>query len=74
MELQQKMELYIQNGVKLGWLIDMEEEKIYVYQLGQDNPVYVVENFTQKLSGEPILEGFELDLKELKALKEEEME
>ncbi len=71
-DLQQKMEAYIQNGVQLGWLIDMDDEKIYIYK--PDNDVYVVESFIGKLSGEPILQGFELDLNELKATKEEEME
>src|SRR5690606_24288105 len=29
-ELFEKMKVYIQNGVKLAWLIDMDDEKVYI--------------------------------------------
>ena len=30
-----KMELWIANGVELGWLIDGDAETVYVYRQGQ---------------------------------------
>ena len=60
--LQAKMEEYIQNGAELGWLIDPFEKKVYVYRPQAqveclDNPATV--------SGEPLLQGFVLDVREL---------
>jgi Uma2 family endonuclease len=60
--LQDKMEEYIENGVSLGWLIDAAERKIYVYR--PDKEVEVLENPTE-ISGEPLLEGFTLNLREI---------
>ncbi|GAB4199442.1 MAG: Uma2 family endonuclease [Bacteroidia bacterium] len=68
-ELQAKMEEYMENGAKLGWLIDMDEERIWIYEEGKD--VRLCEGLKGKLSGEPYLPGFALDLDELKRLKEE---
>lgn len=67
--LQAKMEEYMENGAKLGWLIDMDEEKIWIYEEGKE--VRLCEGLKGKLSGEPYLPGFALDLDELKRLKEE---
>lgn len=60
--LQAKLEEYIQNGAELGWLIDPFEKKVYVYRPQAqveclDNPATV--------SGEPLLKGFVLDVREL---------
>jgi Uma2 family endonuclease len=60
--LQEKMREYIDNGAQLGWLIDPGERKVYVYQPQAqveclDNPATV--------SGEPLLRGFTLDVREL---------
>lgn len=60
--LQSKMQEYIDNGSELGWLIDPFEKKVYVYRPRTeveclDNPV--------TLSGEPLLKGFVLDVREL---------
>lgn len=63
--LQEKMKRWIQNGVKLGWLIDPQAEKSYIYRKNK-KPV-VVKGFDKTLSGENVLVGFELDLKELKS-------
>lgn len=68
-QLQEKMEEYRENGALLGWLIDMEEEIIYIYE--QNKEVREVRGFKGKLSAEPYLPGFALDLDELKRLKEE---
>lgn len=60
--LQAKMGEYIANGAELGWLIDPLEKRVYVYRPQSeverlDNPASV--------SGEPLLRGFVLDLKEV---------
>jgi Uma2 family endonuclease len=64
--LQEKMtEDWISNGCKLAWLIDPETETSYIYYI--DGNVEMVKGFDKKLSGEKILEGFELNLSELKS-------
>ncbi len=59
-DLQDKLREYLDNGARLGWLIDPETRQVYGYTPGQpaqcwDNP--------ERLSGEPVLQGFGLDLK-----------
>ncbi len=58
--LQTKMQNWLANGVQLGWLIDPDAEQVYIYRPGK--AVEKVSNFDGKLSGEAILQGFELDL------------
>ena len=60
--LQNKMSEYIENGVRLGWLIDPFERRVHIYRA--DESVEVLEN-PQKISGEDVLSGFELDLTEI---------
>jgi Uma2 family endonuclease len=60
--LQEKMEEYIENGVKLAWLIDRKQQKVYIYR--PDQPVEELEH-PQTLNGEDILPGFILDLREI---------
>ncbi|AFZ59013.1 protein of unknown function DUF820 [Anabaena cylindrica PCC 7122] len=60
--LQEKMQEYIENGVKLGWLLDRKQRKVFIYRPDQlveelDNP--------KTLNGENILPGFVLDLREI---------
>lgn len=64
--LQRKMtDSWIANGVRLAWLIDPYDEKIYIYRAGKK--VEVIEGFSGKyLSGEDVLPGFELPLEEMK--------
>ena len=61
-KLQNKMSEYIENGVRLGWLIDPFERRVHIYRA--DESVEVLEN-PQKISGEDVLPGFELDLTEI---------
>ena len=61
-ELKAKMVEYIENGARLGWLIDPYEKKVYVYRPGAapeclDNP--------GTIGGEPVLNGFVLDLSQI---------
>ncbi|OJJ20634.1 hypothetical protein BKI52_18225 [marine bacterium AO1-C] len=62
--LKNKMQDWLNNGVKLGWLIDPEDQKAYIYRPGQE--VEMVDSFDKVLLGENVLKGFELDLKILK--------
>ena len=62
--LLQKMERYIQNGVRLGWIIDPFEEKAYIFKPGR--PYETIPDFTAKLSGEEVMPGFVLDLAKCK--------
>jgi len=54
-----KMEEYLANGTKLGWLIHPDKKQVHVYRPGQE--VVVLEN-PQTVSGDPELPGFLLDL------------
>ena len=64
-KLKKKMtEGWMANGVQLAWLIDPRSQKAWVYRAGLS--VEEVPNFDATLSGEPLLPGFELDLRDLK--------
>jgi len=58
-KLREKMQEYIDNGVRLAWLIDTTKNQVEIYRPGQD--VEVLESPTM-LSGENVLSGFVLDL------------
>ncbi len=60
--IQDKMFEYIENGVKLGWLIDPNEKKVHVYRANGDIEIL---NDPEIVSGEDILEGFELKVREI---------
>ncbi len=57
--LQAKLEEYLANGTRLGWLLDAPNRRAYVYRPGAE-----VEQLDHPptLSGEPELPGFVLDL------------
>ena len=57
--LPEKMREYLENGAKLGWLIDPQSSRVEIYQTGKETEI--LENPTQ-LSGEPVLPGFILNL------------
>lgn len=57
--LQEKMQEYRNNGVRLGWLIDPQNQRVEIYRLGQE--VEVLQS-PASLSGEDVLPGFVLDL------------
>ena len=60
--LQTKMREYVENGARLGWLIDPTEKKVHVYHA--DKTIEILEN-AATVSGENVLQGFELDLTEI---------
>ena len=56
---QAKMDEYIENGVRLAWLIDPRNRRIHVYRPGQ--PIETLEQ-PAAISGDPVLPSFVLDL------------
>ena len=58
--LQEKMAEYMKEpGVKLGWLIDRKNRKVYIYRPNQ--AVEILDN-PATISGDPVLPGFILNL------------
>ena len=60
--LKEKMQEYLDNGAQLGVLLDPEQRRVYVYRPGAE--VEELEG-PETISGEPILPGFILDLREI---------
>jgi Uma2 family endonuclease len=58
-ETQVKMQEYMENQVKLGWLISARDRLVEIYRIGQEKEVL---EFPKNLSGEDTLPGFVLDL------------
>ncbi len=56
---QEKMQEYMENGARLGWLIDRKNKRVEIYRLDRD--VEIIEN-PATLSGEDVLPGLVLDL------------
>jgi Uma2 family endonuclease len=62
--LKEKMKKWIQNGTRLGWLIDPKHEAAFIYRInGSFNEI---QGFDKIISGEEVLPGFEFDLSALK--------
>jgi Uma2 family endonuclease len=61
-DLQEKMQEYIDNGARLGWLINPLDRRVHVYRPGQ--PVEALDN-PITLNGDPVLPGFVLRVQEL---------
>jgi Uma2 family endonuclease len=59
--LQAKMQEYLDNGARLGWLIDPEDRRVYIYR--PNGAIECLEN-PAELPGDPVLPGFVLDLRE----------
>ncbi len=55
-----KMQLYLENGVLLGWLIDPPNRRVYIYRAGQAGPELLEDPAT--LSGEDVLPGFAFEV------------
>ncbi len=61
-DLKEKLREYMENGVRLGWLINPDTRQVFVYRPNQtveclDHP--------QSIAGDPVLPGFVLELKEI---------
>ena len=61
-EAQQKMQEYMDCGVKLGWLISPDSREVEIYRNSRDKEVLSNPN---SVSGEDILPGLTVDLTEL---------
>jgi Uma2 family endonuclease len=57
--LRQKMQEYIDNGLRLGWLINPQDRRVEVYRA--DRPKQILDCPSQ-LEGEDVLPGFVFDL------------
>ena len=57
--MQKKMREYMDNGARLGWLLDPRSKRVEVYRPGQAVEVL---DAPASLSGEDVLPGFVLDL------------
>ena len=60
--LQEKMQEYVDNGTRLGWLINRQDKQVEVYRTGQE--VEVLES-PSTLLGEDVLPGFVLQLQSI---------
>lgn len=61
-DLQDKMAEYVENGARLGWLIDPTDKNVHVYRANGE--VEVLDN-PEKIFGENVLNGFELNVREI---------
>ena len=61
---QAKMDEWMDNGCRLGWLIDPKEERAYVY--GPGGSCTTVDSFDATLDGQAVLPGFQLPLSPLR--------
>lgn len=59
LKLQTKMQEYLDNGMRLGWLIDSKGKQVEIYRQGEQKEVL---DKPKSLSGENILPDFLLDL------------
>lgn len=59
---QNKMQEYIENGCRLGWLINRKKQEVEISRPGQDVEVL---KFPQTISGENVLPGFVLHLQRI---------
>lgn len=57
--LQEKLQEYLDNGAKLGWLIDRQNHQVYIYR--PHKPVECLDNPTT-ISGESVLPNFSLKM------------
>ena len=60
--LRAKMDEYMENGARLGWLLDPLDRRVYVYR--PDSEVEILEK-PETVSAEPTLPGFTLNLRNI---------
>ena len=59
---QRKMEQYISNGVRLGWLFDPIQRRVHIYRPEREPEVL---DDPKSLNGEDVLEGLVVDLSDI---------
>ncbi len=57
--LQQKMQEYLDNGLRLGWLINPQDRQVEIYTANQPKQIF---NSPQQIDGDNVLPGFVIDL------------
>jgi Uma2 family endonuclease len=57
--LHEKMQEYMASGVRLGWLINSQDQQVEIYRPGQEAEV---RSLPTQLSGESVLPGFILEV------------
>lgn len=57
--LQEKMQEYLESGVRLSWLLNPQDQQVEIYRQGQEKEV---RSLPTLLSGETVLPGFELQV------------
>lgn len=63
-DVEEKMRsTWIANGVQLGWLIDVDADKLWIYRA--DRSVELVTPLDRTIDGEDVLPGFTFDLRVL---------
>ncbi|GBF82443.1 Uma2 family endonuclease [Aphanothece sacrum] len=58
-DLQEKMAEYLDAGLRLGWLINPQQQQVEIYRLNQDKEII---SLPANLSGEDVLHDFILDI------------
>ncbi|WP_017303180.1 Uma2 family endonuclease [Spirulina subsalsa] len=58
-QLQEKMQEYVDSGLRLGWLVDPQNQRIEIYRQNQEIEIV---SLPTSLSGEDVLPGFILEL------------
>ena len=58
-EIRDKMKEYLENGMKLGWLIHRKNQQVEIYHTGKEVEIL---DLPETLSGEDVLPGFILDM------------
>jgi Uma2 family endonuclease len=61
-DLENKMREWLENGCRLGWLIDPEDRQVYVYTPSQPDPPALP---LGEVNGAGVLPGLEIDLNEI---------
>jgi Uma2 family endonuclease len=57
--LQEKMQEYLNSGLRLGWLINPQDQTVEIYRAGQTVETI---SFPTMMSGEAVLPGFTLEI------------
>ncbi len=60
--LRRKMQEYIDNGARLGWLVEPRKRQVLVYR--PETPVELLQQ-PQRVSADPVLPGFTLDMADI---------
>jgi len=63
-QLRKKMQEWLDNGCQLAWLVNLDDREVEIYRPEKEKEWK--KGFDQKLSGDPILPGFEFDLEMIK--------